>query len=79
MEFINYISLIAVPFVIFFIVSYGFSEKIKVFDSFLVRLQRWYRDSNQNFPYIDCFIFSNFCFENFWYSGFVYKITFTIT
>lgn len=36
MQIINFISLIAVPFVIFFIVSYAFSEKIKVFDSFLV-------------------------------------------
>ncbi len=35
MELINYISIIAVPFVIFFIVSYGVLEKIKVFDSFL--------------------------------------------
>ncbi len=35
MDLINYISIIAVPFVIFFIVSYGFLEKIKVFDSFL--------------------------------------------
>ena len=36
MQVINYISIIAVPFVIFFIVFYGFSEKVKVFDSFLV-------------------------------------------
>lgn len=36
MSFINYISIIAVPFVIFYIVSYGFFAKIKVFDSFLV-------------------------------------------
>ena len=35
MQFINYISTIAVPFVIFFIISYGFSEKVKVFDAFL--------------------------------------------
>ena len=35
MELINYISIIAVPFVIFFIVTYGALEKIKVFDSFL--------------------------------------------
>lgn len=32
---INYISIIAVPFTIFFIVSYAISEKVKVFDSFL--------------------------------------------
>ncbi len=32
---INYISLIAVPFTIFFIISYGLIEKVKVFDSFL--------------------------------------------
>lgn len=35
MIFINYISIIAVPFVIFFVVCYGLSEKIKVFDTFL--------------------------------------------
>lgn len=35
MNLINYVSIIAVPFVIFFIVSYGFFEKVKVFDSFL--------------------------------------------
>lgn len=35
MNFLNYISIIAVPFVIFFTVSYGLSEKIKVFDVFL--------------------------------------------
>ena len=32
---INYLSIIAVPFTIFFIISYAFSEKIKVFDIFL--------------------------------------------
>ncbi len=36
MAIINYLSIIAVPFVIFFIILYGLSEKIKVFDSFLV-------------------------------------------
>ena len=36
MSLINYISIIAVPFVIFYIVAYGFFAKIKVFDSFLV-------------------------------------------
>ena len=35
MNIINYISVIAVPFVIAYIISYGFAEKIKVFDSFL--------------------------------------------
>lgn len=35
MSFVYYISIIAVPFIIFFIVSYGLSEKIKVFDTFL--------------------------------------------
>lgn len=35
MELINYVSIIAVPFVIFFIVTYGVLEKVKVFDSFL--------------------------------------------
>ena len=35
MNFINYISFIAVPFVIFFIIAYGLTEKIKVFDTFL--------------------------------------------
>jgi len=35
MNLVNYISIIAVPFVIFFIVCYGISEKIKVFDTFL--------------------------------------------
>ena len=35
MNFINYISIIAVPFVIFYIVFYGLSERIKVFDVFL--------------------------------------------
>ena len=36
MGIINYISIIAVPFVIFYIVAYGCIAKIKVFDSFLV-------------------------------------------
>lgn len=36
MNIINYISMIAIPFIIFFIISYGLSEKVKVFDSFLV-------------------------------------------
>lgn len=35
MTIINYISIIAVPFVIFFIISYALLEKVKVFDSFL--------------------------------------------
>jgi len=34
-EFINYISIIAVPFVIFFVVFYGMLEKKKVFDIFI--------------------------------------------
>lgn len=36
MNIINYISIIAVPFTIFYIVSYGFMEKVKVFDSFII-------------------------------------------
>lgn len=35
MKFINYISIIAVPFIIFIIVLYGTLEKKKVFDIFL--------------------------------------------
>lgn len=35
MAIINYISITAMPFVIFFIISYALSEKVKVFDSFL--------------------------------------------
>lgn len=35
MIIVNYISIIAVPFVVFFIVAYGLSEKVKVFDSFI--------------------------------------------
>ena len=35
MNFINYISNIAIPFIIVFIVSYGICEKMKVFDIFL--------------------------------------------
>ena len=35
MQIINYISVIAVPFIIFIIILYGFLEKIKVFDVFL--------------------------------------------
>ena len=35
MAIINYISITAVPFVIFFIISYALLEKVKVFDSFL--------------------------------------------
>ena len=36
MSIINYISIIAVPFTIVYIITYGFAEKVKVFDSFLV-------------------------------------------
>lgn len=35
MEFINYVSNIAIPFTILLIISYGLIEKNKVFDSFL--------------------------------------------
>ena len=35
MQFINYISVIAIPFTIFFIITYGLSEKLKVFDIFI--------------------------------------------
>lgn len=35
MNFINYISSIAIPFIITFIVLYGCMEKVKVFDTFL--------------------------------------------
>lgn len=35
MNLINYISNIAIPFTIFFIVIYAITEKIKVFDSFI--------------------------------------------
>ena len=40
LSILNYISIIAVPFVIAFIIAYGASEKIKVFDSFLVRCKK---------------------------------------
>ena len=36
MNIINFFSNIAIPFVIFFIILYGISEKIKVFDVFLI-------------------------------------------
>ena len=35
MQFINYISIIAVPFIIFIIILYGVLEKKKVFDIFI--------------------------------------------
>ena len=35
MQIINYISIIAVPFIIFIIILYGFLEKIKIFDVFI--------------------------------------------
>ena len=35
MEFINFLSSIAMPFVILLIVTYGMIEKIKIFDTFL--------------------------------------------
>lgn len=35
MEFVNYISNIAVPFTMLFIIAYGLMEKNKVFDTFL--------------------------------------------
>ena len=35
MKLINYLSLIAIPFTIVFIVTYGIAEKVKVFDVFL--------------------------------------------
>lgn len=50
MQIINYISLIAVPFVIFFIVSYAFSEKVKVFDSFLVGCKEGINTVTNIFP-----------------------------
>ncbi len=36
MQYINFFSSVAMPFVIFIIVIYGFLEKIKIFDVFLV-------------------------------------------
>ncbi len=39
MALINYISKIAIPFVIFYVVTYGFIMRIKVFDSFLAGCQ----------------------------------------
>lgn len=36
MNLVNYISTVAIPFTILFIISYGLSEKVKVFDSFLI-------------------------------------------
>ena len=35
LDIINYFSIIAVPFTVFLIISYGIIEKIKVFDTFL--------------------------------------------
>ena len=35
MQYINFFSSVAMPFVIFIIVIYGFLEKIKIFDIFL--------------------------------------------
>lgn len=59
MKFINYISEIAIPFTIFFIVIYGFSEKIKVFDSFLVRSKRRNKNGHKDISNTNCSIFSN--------------------
>lgn len=36
MNIINYISIVAIPFTIFFIISYGLLERVKVFDSFII-------------------------------------------
>ena len=35
MKFINYVSVIAIPSVIFFVISFALTEKIKVYDSFI--------------------------------------------
>ena len=59
MKFISYISTIAVPFVIFYIITYGFTEKIKVFDSFLKRSKRWNKNCYKNLSNISRFILSN--------------------
>ena len=40
LSIVSYISIVAVPFIIFYIITYGLAEKVKVFDSFLVRRKR---------------------------------------
>ena len=50
MAFVNYISIIAIPFVIFYIVSYGFAMKIKIFDSFLAGCKEGINTTIKIFP-----------------------------
>lgn len=50
MALVNYISIVAVPFVILFIISYGLTEKIKVFDSFLVGCKKGIKTVIKIFP-----------------------------
>lgn len=50
MVLVNYISIIAVPFVILFIISYGLTEKVKVFDSFLVGCKKGIKTVIKIFP-----------------------------
>lgn len=50
MAFINYISIVAVPFVILFIISYGLTERIKVFDSFLTGCHKGIKTVIKIFP-----------------------------
>lgn len=50
MNIVNYISIASVPFIIFFIISYGISEKIKVFDVFLDGCKEGIKTVIQIFP-----------------------------
>ena len=50
MNIINYISIIAVPFTIAFIIAYGYTEKIKVFDSFLIGAKEGMKTVIKIFP-----------------------------
>ncbi len=50
MVLVNYISIIAVPFIILFIISYGLTEKVKVFDSFLVGCKKGIKTVIKIFP-----------------------------
>ena len=58
MDFINYISEIIIPFIIVFIIAYGFIEKKNVYDIFITGEKR-NKNSNRIMPNFTRNIFSN--------------------
>ena len=77
MQFVNYVSSLAMPSIILIIVVYGIVEKIKIFDVFLEGAKDGIEIVISIFSYTYRVVCSNWCTKKFRYFRFYYFNCFT--